>query len=322
MDWWILGNSFLITYVATIGVFFFHISNWKEKELRHKNVIKLICFFKSNMVTKSKLVHVSPRTYKSPNSLNIVIRMTKVWCLWFFMQVCSSSHSAWTCCVLVSPQMSSLIFQVHLQSQHLVKGTCLPDIPCTFPEAPASLWVLWPCGWAQPGAGMAQPGADQGVAEVWYFTKAMAASSLQNSSSTITPSSNVMWSMLGGKRIAGNQDWHTKTQPASRRRCNVFTHMGPSGSKPSRRFLTSRSLGVKSGMRWILTMRSPTTCEAQAMNNTKLTPLQCLQQVSLPTSASSQAHRTTCREAALPRKEDEWVQKVKRYKSLTRSCHK
>lgn len=30
------------------------------------------------MVRKSKLVHVSPRTYKSPNSLNTVIRITKV----------------------------------------------------------------------------------------------------------------------------------------------------------------------------------------------------------------------------------------------------
>lgn len=36
-----------------------------------------------------------------------------------------------------------------------------------------------------------------GVAEAWYFTNAMAASSLQNSSKTITPSSNVMWSTLG-----------------------------------------------------------------------------------------------------------------------------
>lgn len=30
----------------------------------------------------------------------------------------------------------------------------------------------------------------------WYLTKAMAASSLQNSSNTITPSRRVMWSML------------------------------------------------------------------------------------------------------------------------------
>lgn len=36
-----------------------------------------------------------------------------------------------------------------------------------------------------------------GVEEAWYFTKAIAASSLQNSSNTITPSSNVMWSILG-----------------------------------------------------------------------------------------------------------------------------
>lgn len=69
-----------------------------------------------------------------------------------------------------------------------------------------------------------------GVEEVWYFTNAIAASSLQNSSNTITPSSNVMWSIIG-----------------------------PSGSKPSNRFLTNRSLGVNSGIRWIRTIRSPTT---------------------------------------------------------------
>lgn len=37
-------------------------------------------------------------------------------------------------------------------------------------------------------------GEDEAAA--WYLTKAMAASSLQNSSSTITPSSKVMWSIL------------------------------------------------------------------------------------------------------------------------------
>lgn len=42
--------------------------------------------------------------------------------------------------------------------------------------------------------------AAYGVDEAWYFTNAIAASSLQNSSSTITPSSNVMWSMLRKKK--------------------------------------------------------------------------------------------------------------------------
>lgn len=35
-----------------------------------------------------------------------------------------------------------------------------------------------------------------GADDEWYFTNAIAASSLQNSSNTITPSSNVMWSTL------------------------------------------------------------------------------------------------------------------------------
>lgn len=38
--------------------------------------------------------------------------------------------------------------------------------------------------------------AGHGADEEWYFTNAIAASSLQNSSNTITPSSNVMWSTL------------------------------------------------------------------------------------------------------------------------------
>lgn len=48
-----------------------------------------------------------------------------------------------------------------------------------------------------------------GVAEAWYFTKAMAASSLQNSSKTITPSSNVMWSILekADRRSGNSTHW-------------------------------------------------------------------------------------------------------------------
>lgn len=37
------------------------------------------------------------------------------------------------------------------------------------------------------------------------------------------------------------------------------TYVMPSGSMPNNLFLTSKSLGVKSGIRWILNMRSPTT---------------------------------------------------------------
>lgn len=64
-----------------------------------------------------------------------------------------------------------------------------------------------------PEPGVARPGAVQGVAEAWYFTKAIAASSLQNSSSTITPSSNVMWSMLGQEEKWKQSDWHTQSRP-------------------------------------------------------------------------------------------------------------
>ena len=37
------------------------------------------------------------------------------------------------------------------------------------------------------------------------------------------------------------------------------TYVMPSGSRPNNLFLTSSSLDVKSGIRWILNMRSPTT---------------------------------------------------------------
>lgn len=119
----------------------------------------------------------------------------------------------------------------------------------------------------------------------------MAASSLQNSSSTITPSSNVMWSMLRKRKKKISRESrlaHRKTSLESWRICSVFTHMGPSGSRPKRRFLTSRSLGVKSGMRWILTMRSPTTCEAQCHQHTKLTPSKCARQQGEPAASSAQ----------------------------------
>lgn len=59
----------------------------------------------------------------------------------------------------------------------------------------------------------------------WYLTKAMAASSLQNSSSTITPSSRVMWSMLREER--GQKEWEglSKSQLARRRPRNMWEYV-------------------------------------------------------------------------------------------------
>lgn len=82
---------------------------------------------------------------------------------------------------------------------------------------------------------------------VWYLTKAMAASSLQNSSSTITPSRSVMWSMLQ------RQTWVVRgvvqTAPQKTSGNTGHTYVMPAGSKPKSLFLTSSSLGVKSGIR-------------------------------------------------------------------------
>lgn len=57
---------------------------------------------------------------------------------------------------------------------------------------------------------------------VWYLTKAMAASSLQNSSSTITPSRRVMWSMLRWQ----TREWEASSKRQLRRlQENTRTHI-------------------------------------------------------------------------------------------------
>lgn len=92
-----------------------------------------------------------------------------------------------------------------------------------------------------------------GVEEAWYFTNAIAASSLQNSSNTITPSSNVMWSILLREKQATHQfklsaDCQVWLEflGKKKKKSKTLTYTGPSGSKASNRFLTNRSLGVKS----------------------------------------------------------------------------
>lgn len=176
------------------------------------------------MVTKSKLVHVSPRTYKSPDTLNIVIRITKVWRLWFFMQLLQL-FTQWVemLCIGFSPNAFARIpspFAISTSGERNLSSKHRCHFGGT-QEAPLSLWCCqWPSGWAQPGGGSV--GAAQGVAEVWYLTKAIAASSLQNSSSTITPSSNVMWSMLAREekcRESGLAPTDTATHPGERAMC-------------------------------------------------------------------------------------------------------
>lgn len=109
---------------------------------------------------------------------------------------------------------------------------------------------------------------------VWYLTKAMAASSLQNSSSTITPSRSVTWSMLQRQ----TPRWEMTLKHRLRRlHWNTGnTYVMPSGSKPRSLFLTSSSLGVKSGIRWILIMRSPTTCHTR---KNKITNMQHIKRI-------------------------------------------
>lgn len=57
----------------------------------------------------------------------------------------------------------------------------------------------------------------------------------------------------------GSEKRHQNGSWGDFRKTQEHTYVMPSGSKPKSLFLTSSSLGVKSGIRWILIMRSPTT---------------------------------------------------------------
>lgn len=59
----------------------------------------------------------------------------------------------------------------------------------------------------------------------------------------------------------------SKQQPGKRQDTG-HTYAMPSGSKPKSLFLTSSSLGVKSGIRWILIIRSPTTWQRAQKSET------------------------------------------------------
>lgn len=123
----------------------------------------------------------------------------------------------------------------------------------------------WPPGWLARAA--------QGVAEVWYLTKAMAASSLQNSSSTITPSSNVMWSMLGREEIAGNQDRPTQTQPRVSENVQCVYSHGPLWLQAQQAFSDQQKFG---GEIWdALDSNHEVSDDLQSPGHqhTKLTPL-------------------------------------------------
>ena len=69
---------------------------------------------------------------------------------------------------------------------------------------------------------------------VWYLTKAMAASSLQNSSSTITPSRSVMWSMLQRQTWA----WEAGSETAAQKTPDTRTWCPPA---PNPKVFSSRA---------------------------------------------------------------------------------
>lgn len=76
-----------------------------------------------------------------------------------------------------------------------VSGNVLPTLCHRYQHAPKAQFNLDLSAWPRQ---MDEQQEDYGEEEAaaWYLTKAMAASSLQNSSSTITPSRRVMWSIL------------------------------------------------------------------------------------------------------------------------------
>ncbi len=76
-----------------------------------------------------------------------------------------------------------------------VSGNVFPTLCNRYQQTPKAQFNLDLPAWLRQ---MDEQQGDYGEEEeaAWYLTKAMAASSLQNSSSTITPSSRVMWSTL------------------------------------------------------------------------------------------------------------------------------
>lgn len=121
---------------------------------------------------------------------------------------------------------------------------CQPT-PCQ--EAPPLLiWVLsidWDGLGGFPAWLLSK--AAYGVDEAWYFTNAIAASSLQNSSSTITPSSNVMWSMLR-KRKKNQQRIRTGThrnQPWGLKNMQCIYSHGPFRLQAQQAFSDQQKFG-------------------------------------------------------------------------------
>lgn len=126
-------------------------------------------------------------------------------------------------------------------------GAGLWEGQCPFPSLPCYLFICWPesiCSpidpegmrrWRKSFAHNFMPetqsnhsrsdgrkiyGEDEEA--VWYLTKAMAASSLQNSSSTITPSRRVTWSMLRWQ----TREWEASSKRQLRRlQENTRTHI-------------------------------------------------------------------------------------------------
>lgn len=154
--------------------------------------------------------------------------------------------------------------------------------------------------------------AAYGVEEAWYFTNAMAASSLQNSSSTITPSSNVMWSMLRKRKKKISRESRLKNQPwvLENMQC-IYSH-GPFWLQAQKAFSDQQKFGseiwdaldsnheVPNDL-WSIMPSTYKVNTFQVCLVARLTgSLQC--PGCRATSASSWAHKTTRRVSTLPQK--------------------
>lgn len=195
------------------------------------------------MVTKSKLVHVSPRTYKSPDTLNIVIRITKVWRLWFFMQLLQL-FTQWVemLCIGFSPNAFARIpspFAISTSGERNLSS----KHRCHFARRHHFLSGVVSGPLAEPSPEVAR----WGLLRAWLRCGTWQRRSLPAPCRTPPAQSRPLVTSCGqcwhGKKSAGNQDWHPQTQPRTLENVQCVYSHGPFRLQAQQAFSDQQKFG-------------------------------------------------------------------------------